>query len=133
MRSGGAPTPAWRRRSRLGRIAGGWRFDHPFRKGHPVVQVGDLGAEGIEFVEDRRGSARRNQSIRLGLPVGDQAPFGIAERSRGDEDVVVEIPEPQAAERARLQDAALDLADVESVRAKDAEEDGEELGDQSGF
>src|SRR5690606_1029178 len=72
--------------------------------------------------------------IRGLLAVSDSGPLGqlvallIGEGADGDHDQVDQRPDAQAAEGDDLQDAGADLADVEAVDAKHAEEEAQQKG-----
>src|ERR1019366_8435334 len=86
------------------------------------MQLADLGPQRIEFVENRCGSARRDEMVAFRFPAAHQPPFVVPERPRRNHDAVGQPPEPEAAERDELEYRRGGLADVETMRAKHAKE-----------
>src|SRR6267143_4171695 len=100
--------------------------EQPLREVEPLCELAHLRLEAEHAILEVRHTTVRRTRPDDGIgdfPPRYALPIAVTEVSRGDDDDVVEVPDPHPAESEAHPDAALGAADVEAVQSEPAAHD----------
>src|SRR6267378_5375194 len=95
--------------------------EQPLREVEPLRQLADLRLEAKHAIFEVRHPTLRCTGADGGIgdiPPGHTPPIAVMKIARGDDDDVVEVPDPHPAEGEAHPDAALGAADVETGQSE---------------